>query len=224
MKIIAHRVNDVLDAKKALDSGADFVEVDVAKRLLLPKFTIQHNSIKGKLGIGPIFASMLIPSFQKKLFLDLKHTNISFRFAAKLSQLLKTFKVKPMRVCGLEWNVISQICENNNLLPFYTIRTERGVKKIKEALHRLKKPSGFSVHFTQINETLVKELKAHGSEIWVHTINEVNIAKNMQNLGVDGIITDNYKLMIEELGIKKEVKKAKSRFNIPGLKFKTNFR
>lgn len=192
MEIIAHRVTDIMEGKKALDFGVDFVEIDVAKQFLFPRFVVRHNGVMGKLGTGPLLASIFMPSIQRKLFLDLKHTNISRNFAKKLSTLLKTLKVKNVRVCGLEWKVVSEVCKDNGLLPFYSIYTSRQLKKIEKSLLRLEKPAGFSVYFPLINKVLIEKLKKHG-EVWAWTVNDPQIAKDLVKMGVSGIITDNWK-------------------------------
>lgn len=197
MKIIAHRVTDALQAKEALDTGADFIEIDVAKRFLFPKFVMEHNSLKGKLGIGPLLASIFIPKVRSKLFLDLKHANLSRNFAKKLSLVLKTFKIKNVRVCGLDWKIISQVCHDNNLLPFYTILDSVHLKEIEKALPNLKKPAGFSVYFPLLAHDVVKQFKKHG-EVWAWTVDDPKIAKDLVKLGVDGIITNNWREMMKE--------------------------
>lgn len=203
MKIIAHRVTDVLTGKKALDAGVDFIEVDVAKRFLFPKFVIEHNALKGKLGIGPILASIFIPNIQKKLFLDLKHATISRSFAHKLSHLLKTLKVRGVRVCGRDWQIVSEVCHNNGLLPFYTLANSYHVREIENSLPKLTKPAGFSVHYKLINEDLIKKLKAHADQIWAWRVNDIETAKKLASLGVNGIIADDWKAMMKALNPKK---------------------
>ncbi len=187
-------MTDVIDAKKALDAGADFVEVDVNKRFLFPKFVIEHNGIKGKLGIGPLLASIFIKNVQGKLFLDLKHANISRNFAQKLSISLKNLRVKNVRVCGYDWKIISQVCKDNNLLPFYSISDSIHLKEIEKALLNLEKPAGFSVYFSLLTQDVIKQLKKHG-EIWAWTVDDPQIAKDLVKLGVDGIITNNWREM-----------------------------
>lgn len=200
IKIIAHSISGITDARKALKSGVDFLEVDVSKRILFPKFTIQHNALKGKLGIGPLLASIFLPKIKSKLFLDLKHANISLSFASKLSHLLQTFKVKGVKICGTNWQIISAICEKNYLEPFYTLSNSASLAKIKEAIRSLKKPAGFAVHYSLVDKQFLEELlKLAGEDIpvWAFTVNEVQLAKELAKLGVDGLISDNYHLLLD---------------------------
>jgi len=197
MKVIAHSIKSLHEARNALKKGANFIEVDVSKRLLLPKFVIQHSAIKGALGIGPILVSVFIPKIREKLFLDIKDHAISLTFAAKLSQLLSAFRVKNVRICGLNWEVISKLCEKNNLLPFYTLKTRRHVEKIRKQLSFLEKPAGFSVHYRLITKEFLEEFKKDQTEIWGWTINDLTTARHLVSLGIDGIITDEWESLLK---------------------------
>ena len=199
MKVIAHSIKSLHEARDALEKGSDFIEVDVAKRLLLPKFVIQHSAVKGVLGIGPILASVFIPKVREKLFLDIKDHAISLTFAAKLSHLLSAFKVKNVRICGLNWQVVSKLCEKNNLLPFYTLKNKNHVVKIKKVLPKLTPPAGFSIKYDLVDQSLIQYLKSDypTSEIWAWTINNLQFAKQLGKTGVDGIITDKWEKLLK---------------------------
>jgi len=197
VKIIAHSVSNLKEARVALKNGVDYIEVDVSKRILLPKFVVQHSIVKGILGVGPILASLLIPSIRDKLFLDLKRATFSLSFANKFAHLLSTFKVKGVRICGFNWLIISKLCEGNNLLPFYTLKTEEHIEKIRKLSPSLKKPAGFSVHYSLINKKFLKEFKDDQTQIWSWTINDLKMAKQLIGLGVDGIISDNWGSMLK---------------------------
>lgn len=204
-RIIAHSIKNIDQAKEAIKGGVDFVELDVSKRFLLRKFVIQHSLIKGLLGMGPIVASLLIPSFREKVFLDLKLLNLSLNFTHRFSHLLSTLKIKEeIRICGYHWEQMSRLAEGNNLLPFYTLTENYDVDKIREKLPSLKKPGGFSVHHSLISEQFMEEFKSysngHGrAQIWVYTVNDLDRARKLKKLGVDGIITDKYELLLENL-------------------------
>jgi len=198
VKIIAHSVGNLKEARNALKKGVDFIEVDVSKRIFLPKFVVQHSAIKGILGVGPILASLFIPSVRDRLFLDLKRATFSLSFASKFAHLLSTFKVKGVRICGLNWPVISQLCEGNNLLPFYTLRTKEHVEKIKKILPFLKNPAGFSVHYSLIDKKFMEEFRnlPTSGQIWSWTVNDLTTVNQLAKLGVDGIITDDWEKLL----------------------------
>ena len=197
MQIIAHSVGNLKEARNALKKGVDFIEVDVSKRIFLPKFVVQHSAIKGILGVGPILASLFIPSVRDRLFLDLKRATFSLSFAGKFAHLLSTFKVKGVRICGLNWPVISQLCEGNNLLPFYTLRTKEHVEKIKKILPSLKNPAGFSVYYELINKQFIEKFKDDQTQVWAWTVNDLPTANQLAKLGVDGIISDKWENLLK---------------------------
>jgi len=199
MRVIAHSIGNLKEARKALKIGVDFLEIDVSKRILLPKFVIQHSVIKGIFGVGPILASLLIPNVRDKLFLDLKRASFSLSFASKFAHLLSNFKIKGVRICGTNWLIISRLCKGNNLLPFYTLRNKKSIEKIRKILPSLKKPAGFSVHYKLITKEFLEEFKNDQVEIWSWTVNDLETAKQLIKLGVDGIISDNYALLLEKL-------------------------
>ncbi len=201
MKIIAHKIENIPQAKKALAAGANFVEIDVAKRIIFTKFTTQHHGIKGKFGIGENLESILSAVPPYKLLLDIKHANLSFTFVKKLSGLLTVNNIKNARICGRDWQIISQICQKTTCLPFYTISTAGDVRKLKILLSKLASPAGFSVRRNLVDEELIRDLKSlprgktdnfPTSKLWAWTVNEIKEAKRLQKLGVDGIITDEW--------------------------------
>ncbi|KKS04540.1 MAG: hypothetical protein UU56_C0005G0039 [Candidatus Curtissbacteria bacterium GW2011_GWA2_41_24] len=158
---------------------------------------VQHSAIKGILGVGPILASLFIPSVRDRLFLDLKRATFSLSFAGKFAHLLSTFKVKGVRICGLNWPVISQLCEGNNLLPFYTLRTKEHVEKIKKILPSLKNPAGFSVYYELINKQFIEKFKDDQTQVWAWTVNDLPTANQLAKLGVDGIISDKWENLLK---------------------------
>lgn len=210
MKIIAHKIANITQAKKALATGADFLEVNVAKRIIFTKFTTQHHGIKGKFGIGQNLSPILSTIPSNKLLLDAKHAAYSLTFTKKLSDLLISYDIKNARICGRNWQTISQVCQKTGCLPFYTIRDTGDIKKIKRLLPKLAQPAGFSIRHDLIDKGFItycsnavrtKETsrsrsknnnRRPGFQIWAWTVNEIKEAKRLQKLGVDGIITDTW--------------------------------
>lgn len=190
MKVIAHSVTNLQIAQKAIKKGVDFLEIDVSKRVLSSKFIIQHNSLKGIFGVGPILETLLTAELKTRAFLDLKAINRSESFTYKLSQLLEKLKVENVKVCGHRWQMISKLSKKNNLLPYYTLKNKKSIEKFKKMLPQLKKATGFSVKHDLIDEDFMKEFKKKSVEIWAWTVNDANTAKKLEKLGVNGLITD----------------------------------
>jgi glycerophosphoryl diester phosphodiesterase len=197
VKIIAHGIKDPAFAKKAILSGVDFLEIDVTKRILSSRFTIQHNFLKGAFGIGPILETLLTAEIKTRAFLDLKPISLSNTFAAKFTNLLIKHNVKNIKICGHEWKMISQICTESGALPYYTLKNKQSVIRFKKLMPHLKKPAGFSVKYNLIDEKFMKEFKRKSTEIWTWTVNDAKEAKRLSLLKVDGIISDNWKNLLK---------------------------
>jgi glycerophosphoryl diester phosphodiesterase len=53
----------------------------------------------------------------------------------------------------------------------------------------------------QVDAAAVKEAHGLGLQVWVYTINELDVAASLLEAGVDGIITDNPALIWKALAI-----------------------
>lgn len=195
MILVAHGIKNKNDANYAQKKGYCFLEVDVAKRIIFTKFTITHGAIPGKLGFGPTLESLLISKYRNKLFLDIKHANYSLRFTSRIVKLLKLSKTKNVKICGTDWKVISNICQQTNSQPFYTLKEINSFEKLTTVLTKIEKPAGFSVRYQLLNKTFVKKLKSEhpNAQIWAWTPDRKNDIEKLKKLKIDGIITDNWR-------------------------------
>lgn len=194
MQIIAHKITNVIDAKKALSDGVDVLEVDVAKGIIFSKFTTQHHGVKGKFGIGENLEPVLAEVPSNKLLLDIKHASLSLTFTREFSDLLISYNIKNARICGLDWQAVSKVCQKTSCLPFYTFDNENDLEKLKGKLPKLAQPEGFSINHMLIDKDLIRNLKSDYpiSEVWAWTVNDKKEAEKLAILGVDGIITDEW--------------------------------
>ena len=149
----------------------------------------------GIFGIGTLLDRILIAEFKTRAFLDLKPVSPRNSFANKLAKLLIKLKTKNAKICGNDWKMISKICLANSAYPFYTLKNKRSLEKFKRQLHLLKKPAGFSVHYKLIDKKFMKEFRKKSVQIWAWTVNEISEVKRLQKLGVDGIISDEWRLL-----------------------------
>lgn len=195
MILIAHGVKNKNDAKFALKKGYNYLEIDVAKRIIFTKFTIMHGAIPGKLGFGPTLETLLTSKYKSKLFLDIKHASYSFRFTSRIVKLLELNKSQGIKICGPDWKVISNICRQTHAYPFYTLKDKNSFKKINQILPHIYKPSGFSINYKLIDEFLVRSLKSDypNAQIWAWIVNHNDEVQRLQKLKIDGIITDNWR-------------------------------
>jgi len=181
-------------AQKALKAGVDFVEIDVSKRLIFNKFTAQHNGLMGIVGWGRMLETILTAEVKTRAFLDLKPISYRATFAARFIELLLKLGIKNAKICGHNWEMISQLAQKNNAKPYYTIKDDDGLQKFKRAMSRLAKPAGLSVKHNLIDKKFMEfvgNLPA-GRQVWAWTVNDLVEVKRLADLKVDGIITDKW--------------------------------
>ena len=197
MKIIAHGIKSLPEAKEAIRAGVDFLEIDVSKRFFFNKFCAQHNGLMGIFGLGPILETLLTAEVRSRAFLNLKPVSLRNSFTHKFAELLTKTGVKNARICGHDWQMLSNLSNDINTRPYYTIKNLAGLKKLKTIITQLKKPRGFSIKHHLIDKSLVRHLKSDYplSEIWAWTVNDIAEAKRLAELKVDGIITDEWVLL-----------------------------
>ena len=194
MKIIAHGINTREEAKKAIRAGVDFLEIDVSKRFFFNKFTAQHNSLMGIFGLGPVLETLLTAEVRSRAFLDLKPVSYRNSFTHKFSELLLKIGAKNTKICGHNWQMLSNLSHKIGAKPYYTIKNVQGLKKLKSMIKELKKPGGFSVKHDLIDKNFmawIRTLPAKSS-VWAWTVNDLKEAKRLAGLKVDGIITDEW--------------------------------
>lgn len=192
MKIIAHRINNPQKTDKAINYGVDFLEVDVSQRALIPKFIAAHNFLAGKLGFGPLLETIFNKSTKDRLFLDIKFANRNF--AKRFSKFINSMENGKIKICGRDWKVISQICHLHGFEAYYTIRDEEAWQRFKETLPFLKKPHGFSIRYSLIDQNLIEEIRniTRNAQIWAWVVNSNYELIRLKRLKIDGVITDNW--------------------------------
>ncbi len=196
MKLIAHKIRNVKEAKTALAAGADYIEVDVSKSFFFSRFTTQHDTIKGKLGIGHKITPLFSKDFAKKLFLDIKHAKLSRSYAQKLSLIFKSKNLKGFKISGNEWDIVHTLSKISNSSPYFTLGSIKDLLNIKNLIKKFKKPYKVSVRYTLIDKNFMKICKENRIEVWAWTVNDIKEAKRLKKLGVDGIITDEWQLLV----------------------------
>src|SRR3989344_7432937 len=145
VKIIAHGIKSLPQAKKAIRDGVDFLEIDVSKRFFFNKFCAQHNGLMGIFGLGPILETLLTAEVRSRAFLDLKPVSLRNSFTHKFAELLTKTGVKNARICGHNWELISNLSNDINTRPYYTIKNLAGLKTLKTIITQLTNPRGFSI-------------------------------------------------------------------------------
>lgn len=149
--------------------------------------------LRSKLGLGQLLKTIFVKNTKNKLFLDIKLANK--QFATKFNNFVKNIEKEKIKICGMNWKTISEICQESKLEAYYTIRNAKSWEKFKKTLPFLEKPRGFSIHHSFIDESLIFEIKeiAKNIQIWAWTVNSKSEFARLEKLKVDGIITDKWK-------------------------------
>lgn len=193
-EIIAHKILTPKKAEATLESGVG-IESDVIPGIL--RLNAAHNGIWGKAGLGGnpkgIFA---LETNGYRLLADFKHPRPTLiNYQEKMSALAGN---RSISICGLDWAIISSLCEKSNMLAFYTLSKPAHLEKIKGMLPHLQQPAGFCVEQRLITPEFMQEFGNNGTLVLAWIVNDVARAKELIRLGVDGIITDNFAKMLAE--------------------------
>lgn len=187
-EIIAHGIPSLREAKFSIESGVAIAELDVSQSLL-GKFFIQHNGLLGKLGVGESLAEFLNERTEGLLF-DIKHPRLSFNFARGFSQVLISAGIKEAKVCGPDWNTVSQVCERTGFSPYYSLNTPKHVMEFPKKQPELVPAEGLSVHHRLITDRFMSELES-GMKVLAWDVNNRQTASRMHDLGVSAVISSN---------------------------------
>ncbi len=166
---------------------------------------------------GSKFASETIPSLEevldtvpvnKMLVIEIKS---SPQIINELYNVIKKSKVKPeqVKIIGFNLQTMTYLKENFNSHEIFWIR-KTGINYInfrKSNFHNIISTSlkfgfsGLDVKYSKLlNRQFVDEVKKAGLKLFVWTVNEPEIAKELVDINVDGITSDNQYYIRKNLG------------------------
>ncbi|MGF7118962.1 glycerophosphodiester phosphodiesterase [Methanobacterium oryzae] len=214
MKIIAHRgasfyepENTIRAIKRAIESKADFVEVDV-RRSKDKELVIMHDAeiTRTTNGNGLV---------KHKTLKELK------KFDAGQGEEIPTLDevvmfvknrvglVIEIKEVGTEEEIVKNIAENNIndvILTSFYHETIKNVSKLNSDLdtgiifvgqpvsvHKLAFDANASIIFPSyryMNEEMVKQAKEHGITVYPWAIDDFSIFEKFAKMGVDGVVTN----------------------------------
>lgn len=194
--------NTVASFDRAIADGCDGFEFDV--RLTADeRAVICHNPTVGKSRISRVNANQLaLPHLEDVLarfhsaFLDieLKVPGLD----RTLIELLKKFRPKNFVVSSFLPKVLITLHESDPALPLGLICETRS------QLERWPKlPVQYVIpHYTLVNRNLIRELHRAGKKVFVWTVNRPRAMQQLAERGVDGIISDDTRLLSQTLSPK----------------------
>lgn len=195
MQIIAHSIETLNDAKKAVDYKCNLLEFDVSQNIFSGKFVIQHSGLKGKLGIGQNLDELLNSQYVNRLVFDLKHAKYSLNYSNKFNKFLTKKKIKDLKLTGIDLKIISEIAKQNHAEVFYGFLNSKSINTFWQQSSILYKPAGFSIKSNLINEKLIDKLKSKypKAQIWAWTVDSKDEVEKLKKLKIDGIVTNNWR-------------------------------
>jgi glycerophosphoryl diester phosphodiesterase len=233
MKVIAHKANGKGEIEGAISLGVDIVEVDIWATKS-HRFLVFHDIFLEKLGRHNNWTMFLtqeeIEEFRREgkgliyleealelvrgkveLLVELKrtrHAEASYAWIEEeLLRLLESEK-------ALSWTIIISF-DHVSLLRFKDLCPEVRVGMICagewlnlwDEVGRLS-PTVLLPHWAQTTPRLVEEAHRRGIAVYPWIVNVKDLWEICLEIGVDGIVTDEYEKLLEFLGRKTEVRRG----------------
>jgi len=191
IRIIAHGANSLENIEKAFSRGADFVEVDVSKQVFTTRFVAQHQGILGKIGIGKKLEQILSKIPQEKIIFDIKHPQFTPSFAGKFHQLLEKFNFKRANIVSDNWSVLLKLANKGDYRIYFLVESQQNLEQLIAIREELKnKNFGVIIGGKFLNYAKLAPLMRNGIQIFAGIVNDIDLFKRSQELGVEGVITD----------------------------------
>jgi len=230
MKVIAHKANGKEEIERALALGADLIEIDIwATRGR--KFLVFHDVFLERLGRhnnwtmyltqeeiedlrrehrGLLYLEEALGLVEGKvgLLVELKRTrHAEASYAWIEEELLRILDAEG----AIPWVTLISF-DHLSLLRFKELRSEVRVGMICagewlnlwEEVDRLS-PAVILPHWAQTTPHLVEEAHRRGIAVYPWIVNRRDLWEIFREMGVDGVVTDEFEELLEFLGRKREV-------------------
>lgn len=225
-EVMAHRgcsynapENTMLAFENAVDSMADYIELDVHETrdgeivvihdsslrrttdLTANIWDVSYEEIKdvdagSYFGDDEAFAECTIPTLREvmeytggkiKLNIEIKLSDKEPHLVQKVAELIEEFEYKEdCYVTSMNYDALKQIkAIDENIKTGYVLTIAYG------NFYNLDYCDAFSINSAYVNKKMVDAIHNRGKKIFVWTVNSSSKAKEMTEIGVDAIITDN---------------------------------
>ena len=225
-EVMAHRgcsynapENTMLAFENAVDSMADYIELDVHEtkdgeivvihdsslkrttKLSAKIWDVTYEEIKdvdagSYFGDDEIFAECTIPTLREvmeytkgkvKLNIEIKLSEKEPHLVQKVVELIEEYKYQDdCYVTSMSYDALKQIKQlNGDIKTGYVLTLAYG------NFYNLDYCDAFSINSAYVNKKMVDAIHNRGKKIFVWTVNSSAKAREMTEMGVDAIITDN---------------------------------
>lgn len=215
---VAHRAgNDLAQLRAAEDIGLDLVEADV--RLFRGRLEVRHLKTLGPLPLfwdrwrlaNPFAPRLALDELlaavgpQTELMLDLKGRDPRLA-AGVLAMLQPVVGRRRLIVCARGWTLLEPF---EGLPGVRTVHSAGNARQLRALLSRGRgrRLQGVSVHERLLNPATVAEIRGVADLVMTWPANAVGRARELAEMGVDGLITDRLDL-VDEIGRPAEAMEA----------------
>lgn len=194
---IAHAANSAEAIKKALEAGADFVEIDVWKAITRKILTVEHQWVVGSLGFGAELKNVLTNELIRangRLYFDFKFGGI--KGAYDLIEFLRQHGLGKPTIASTDWQTLVKLNQQQGVKPHFTIARPPDLEKFFKEAERLNLigEKGISIRHTLLTPKLIQHFCDRDFEIVAWTVDDRGRAQELEAMGVDGIVSNNLSL------------------------------
>lgn len=206
---IAHGAgNNIPYLETALASGVDAIECDLWHahgRLVLrherklPALPVVYDKWYMRFRFGELKLREVLERirFQADVFLDIK--SATPRSAESLLALYRENRGLMPRtlVSSKRWKVLDRLARIKSAHRlYYSVGERHGVGSLLRRAEKEPKPDGTSIRHNLLDRAVVGDLHASGLEVYAWTVNNVNRAEELLEMGVDGLISDDVRMLM----------------------------
>ncbi len=204
--MIAHRAGNELEAARRAEAlGADLIETDIwhyrgrlelrhvktmgPVPLLWDRWTLEpgwHH----RLVLPELLAATRATT---RLLLDLKGTDTTL--APRIVETIRT--TQPERqiiLCGRTWAQLDPVAADDDVTIVYSVNSDDELRAVWAKLARTAHPA-VSIHARYLTADLARRFHEARVTVISWTVNDLELARRLFDLGVDGFTTDNLELL-----------------------------
>ena len=207
--LIAHRAgNNLHQIDEAVAAGVDAIECDfwhdrgrltLRHERKLPALPVLYDRWHVRWSWGELSLPQMLRelNLRAELFLDIKSSTPEAAASVLALRADLGSKMPRTLVSSREWPLLDRLAAaDTDMRMFYSVLRASGIMPMLRRAERAPAPAGTSIRHTLLSEPLVKQLHDAGLQVYAWTVNTKHRAEELRAWGVDGIISDDYKVVI----------------------------
>jgi glycerophosphoryl diester phosphodiesterase len=208
--VVAHRAGNHLDAMRAAErAGADLVEADVW--MWHGRLEVRHTKTMGPVPLlwdRWLLAPGWTPRLQLEELIRAAHPDTEFMLDLKgtaptlpdavMETMARVAPGRPFTVASQTWAFLASFEMLNHVRVVYSIGNERMRASIASTL-RDRSADGVGIHERMLTPARVVELHALAPLVFSWPINDGARCAELIQWGVNGVISDRYELLLQDI-------------------------